>query len=178
MITQVEWQVSTRKRVPMRSVLSAETGRWHLFEITGVSSIVYVPTDQSINQSINHTRHTIAPSYAPYAPITVNTLARTHDRYESIARCVRARHLCAWGYIRRCEVLTDRGILLVENFLSIPKSRVRRRPRDLISVAATFEAAFFTSNRETRIRESARARPSTRLDACARTMNGMMNACE
>ena len=73
-------------------------------------------SDQSINQSINQS--------ITHAPITVNTRARTHDRYESITRAPRARHLCAWGYIRRCEVLTDRGILLVENFLSIPKSRV------------------------------------------------------
>ena len=117
MITQVEWQVSTKNPIPTRSVLTTETTRWHLFEVTGVSSIIDVhPIDQSINQSINQS--------ITYAPITVNTRARTHDRYENIPGAPRETHLCAWGYIRRCEVLTDRGILLVENFLSIPKSRV------------------------------------------------------
>ncbi len=154
----------------MRSFLTAETGRWHLFEITGVSYILQCIHGPSIN-------HTYSHASRPNAPITVKTRAHTHDRYETHGRASISSHLCAWGYIRRCEVLTDRGILLVENFLSIPKSRVRRRRRDLISVAATFQAAFFTSNRETRMRESARARPSTRLDACARAMHGVMHEC-
>jgi len=55
-------------------------------------------------------------------PITVRGDTQVSKRYKIPPTRHCTNHLCAWGYIRRCEVLTDRGILLVENLLSIPKS--------------------------------------------------------
>lgn len=63
----------------------------------------------------------------------LETVRARGERHDIAPTCRIESHLCAWGCFLESEVLTDSGILLVENLHSIPKRFVSRRSLNFCS---------------------------------------------